>query len=82
MAEWVTRGRFLVNASHKSIEEQCGVAGTRLAFRSSRRPEDSLQGDVTAELVERTAKMILVAKPNAGHEHCVDHFQLTETGTT
>jgi type IV secretion system protein VirB4 len=57
----------------KTIRKQNG-----LGIFATQSPEDALQSDIAAALVEQTATMILLPNPNASREDYIDGLKLTE----
>lgn len=57
----------------KTIRKQNG-----LGIFATQSPEDALQSDIAAALVEQTATMILLPNPNASREDYMDGLKLTE----
>ena len=57
----------------KTIRKQNG-----LGIFATQSPEDALQSDIAAALIEQTATMILLPNPNASKEDYIDGLKLTE----
>lgn len=57
----------------KTIRKQNG-----LGIFATQSPEDALQSDIAAALVEQTATMVLLPNPNASRDDYVDGLKLTE----
>lgn len=57
----------------KTIRKQNG-----LGIFATQSPEDALQSDIAAALIEQTATMILLPNPNASREDYIDGLKLTE----
>jgi type IV secretion system protein VirB4 len=57
----------------KTIRKQNG-----LGIFATQSPEDALQSDIAAALIEQTATMVLLPNPNANREDYVDGLKLTE----
>jgi type IV secretion system protein VirB4 len=57
----------------KTIRKQNG-----LGIFATQSPEDALQSDISAALIEQTATLVLLPNPNAGRNDYVDGLKLTE----
>lgn len=57
----------------KTIRKQNG-----LGIFATQSPEDALQSDISAALVEQTATLVLLPNPNANREDYIDGLKLTE----
>lgn len=57
----------------KTIRKQNG-----LGIFATQSPEDALQSDISAALIEQTATLILLPNPNASREDYIDGLKLTE----
>ena len=57
----------------KTIRKQNG-----LGIFATQSPEDALQSDIAAALIEQTATMVLLPNPNASREDYIDGLKLTE----
>ena len=57
----------------KTIRKQNG-----LGIFATQSPEDALQSDIAAALIEQTATMILLPNPNASRDDYIDGLKLTE----
>jgi len=57
----------------KTIRKQNG-----LGIFATQSPEDALQSDISAALIEQTATLILLPNPNANHEDYIDGLKLTD----
>lgn len=57
----------------KTIRKQNG-----LGVFATQSPEDALQNDIAAALIEQTATMVLLPNPNASREDYIDGLKLTE----
>ena len=58
----------------KTIRKQNG-----LGIFATQSPEDALQSDIAAALIEQTATMVLLPNPNASKEDYIDGLKLTES---
>lgn len=58
----------------KTIRKQNG-----LGIFATQSPEDALQSDISAALIEQTATLILLPNPNASREDYIDGLKLTES---
>ena len=57
----------------KTIRKQNG-----LGIFATQSPEDALQSDIAAALIEQTATMVLLPNPNASREDYIDGLKMTE----
>ena len=57
----------------KTIRKQNG-----LGIFATQSPEDALQSDISAALIEQTATLVLLPNPNASHEDYVQGLKLTD----